>query len=238
MLRFLSLFSRAFFFAPEDGGGEGAGGAGTGEGAGGAGDAGAAGGSGGSSGAADESQLGDAGKRALDAERLARSNAEKAAREAAEKSAALEAELTKFREANQSDTEKAIAKAREEADKAARDEVESKYEQRLLESNVLVRAAGKLADPSDAVKLIDLAGLEKTATGEIEDKTIDAAIAALVKQKPYLASGAKPGPGSADGGPRGDRPAQLTQADLKGMTPEAIVEAKAKGQLDGVLGRS
>lgn len=175
--------------------------------------------------------LGDAGKRAIDAERAARRAADARAKE-------LEERLAKFEDANKSETERAIEKARKEADTAARAEVSQTYEQQLLESNVLVRAAGKLADPADAVKLIDLSTLAKSEDGKVDEKAIDAAIADLVKQKPYLASGAKPGPGSPDGGPRGDRPAQLTREDLKGMTPDAIVEAKEKGQLAHLLGAS
>lgn len=43
--------------------------------------------------------------------------------------------------------------------------------------------------------------------------------------------------GGADGGSRnGTGPAQLTQTDLDRMTAEQIVEAKAKGQLDQLMG--
>lgn len=49
-----------------------------------------------------------------------------------------------------------------------------------------------------------------------------------------------PPPGSADGGPQGtgdpSKPKQLTRSDLAAMTPDQIVEAKAKGQLDDLLG--
>lgn len=188
--------------------------------------------------AGDEAQLGDAGKKALDSEREARRAAERAANEAKAAAKKLEDELAQFRDANKSETERAIETARKEADAAARSEVTTAFEQRLLESSVLVRAAGKLADPTDAVKLIPLADLAKSEAGAVEDKTIDAAIADLVKQKPYLATGAKPGPGDPDGGRRGTRPAQLTQADLKGMSSEAIVKAKSDGQLNDLLGAS
>lgn len=236
MLRNYPLLS-SFFYAPDDGAGDGAGGDGAAAGTDGAGgDA----GTGASGGSGDESQLGDAGKRALDAERAARASAEKSARDAETERKKLADKLAEFENANKSENEKAIENARKEADEAARAEVSGKFEQRLLESNVLVRAAGKLADPHDAVQLIDLDVLKSEAGegNEVEDKAIDAAIAALVKAKPYLATDAKSGAGSPDGGPRGNRPAQLTQADMKGMTPEQIVEAKAKGQFDGMLGRS
>jgi len=181
--------------------------------------------------------LGDAGKRALDAERAARSSAERAARDAASERDALKTRLDEFENANKSETERAIAAARKEAADAARSEVTTAYEQRLLDAQLLARAAGKLADPSDATKLIDASALAKGDDGSVDDKTIDAAIADLVKHKPYLAAGAKPtGPGSPDGGARGDRPAQLRRDDLKTMTPEQIVEARSKGQLDEMQG--
>ena len=184
----------------------------------------------------DPAQLGDAGKRALDAERAARAAADRTAAAAVAAQKELEAKLATFEDANKTETERAIETARKEAADATRTEVTTAFEQQLLESQVLVRAAGKLADPTDATSLITLADLAKNEAGKVEDKTIDAAIADLVKNKPYLANGAKPGPGSPDGGPRGNRPAQLTQADLKGMTSDAIVKAKADGQLNDLLG--
>lgn len=168
----------------------------------------------------------------------ARTAAESAARAARKEADELKARLAEFEDANKSETEKLIEKARKDAEEATRDEVTKAYEQRLLEGRLIARAAGKLADASDATSLIKLDDLAKSESGEVDDKTIDAAIATLIKQKPYLATGATPGPGSADGGPRGTRPSQLTREDLKGMSPEAIVEAKAKGQLDEVLSRT
>lgn len=45
--------------------------------------------------------------------------------------------------------------------------------------------------------------------------------------------------GAADGGPQGadpSKPKQLTQSDLTSMSPDQILEAKAKGQFDDLLG--
>ena len=54
--------------------------------------------------------------------------------------------------------------------------------------------------------------------------------------------GAKaPAPAGADGGPQGapvHKVPQLSRADLSTLTPEQIVEAKAKGQLHDLLGTS
>lgn len=52
-----------------------------------------------------------------------------------------------------------------------------------------------------------------------------------------LGTAGKASQGSADGGPQGTpQPGQLSRADLQKMTPEQIVEAKAKGQLSHLLG--
>ena len=64
---------------------------------------------------------------------------------------------------------------------------------------------------------------------------------AFVKARPKLAAtssgGATPPPGDPGRGPRGgDQPAQLTDADLKRMTPEQIVEARRAGRLSALLG--
>lgn len=218
---------------PRVSGGDGSEGDGSGDAGGGAGEGDAAAGAGaGADGAGGESQLGDAGKRALDAEREARRAADARAKE-------LEDKLAKFEDANKSETERAIEKARKDADEAARAEVTTAYEMRLVKADVRTRAAGKLADPGDAVQFLDLDELAKSEEGPDRDKAIDAAIAELVKSKPYLATGAKPaGPGDPDGGPRGAGPTQLTREQLKNMTPEQIMEAREKGQLKNLLGAS
>lgn len=134
-------------------------------------------------------ELGDAGKRALDEERSARKAAEKQARDA-------QAELDKLRQASMSDTEKAVAKARAEGKAEAFQDATT----RLVRAEVRAAAANKLADPSDAIGLLDLDSFVD-ANGEVDTKAITSAIDALVTSKPYL--GARPGNGSGEGGPRG-----------------------------------
>lgn len=133
--------------------------------------------------------LGDAGKRALDEERNARKTAEKAARDA-------KAELDKLRKDSMSDQEKAIADAKAEV----RQEVLAQANSRLLRAEVRAAAAGKLADPDDAARLLDLDSFVDDE-GDIDSKAIKSAIDKLVAAKPYLS--AKPGSGSGEGGARG-----------------------------------
>lgn len=106
-------------------------------------------------------------------------------------------ELEKAKQTGMTDAEKAIADARAEARESAFKEAN----QRLLKAEVRALAAGVLADPDDAVHLLDLSRYEPDRDGDFDTKAIRADLAALVKSKPYL--GARPGNGSGEGGPRG-----------------------------------
>lgn len=159
---------------------------------------------------------------------------EKAARAATRERDQLKAELDQLRAGQMSEQEKALEAARQEAADAARAEVESSYRTRLDAADVKA-AAAKFADPADAVLFLNLDDLPRDATGALEPKALAEALDEILTSKPHLAAG-KPSQGSADGGSRGGGPAQLTRDDLKTMTPEAIVEAKANGQLATLLG--
>lgn len=179
-------------------------------------------------------ELGASGIQALKDERTARREAERNAKAASDRLASLEAELTELRAGQMSDQEKALEAARQEAADAARAEVESSYRSRLDAADVKA-AAAKFADPADAVLFLSLDDLPRDAAGALEPKALAEALDEILTSKPHLAAG-KPSQGSADGGSRGGGPAQLTRDDLKTMTPEAIVEAKANGQLATLLG--
>lgn len=183
-----------------------------------------------------EPPLGDAGKRALDAERTARREAETAAKQLVAERDRLTAELEEVRAGQLSDQDKALEAARKEAREAATAETDEKYRKRLDAADVKATAT-KFADPADAILYLDVDSLPRDADGTLEPKALADALGKVLEDKPHLA--AKPNPGSADGGPRGgDGPAQLTRDDLKTMTPEAIVEAKAAGQLASLLGHT
>lgn len=140
----------------------------------------------------DEKELGDAGKRALAAERSARTRAERDAK-------AAKAELAKLKAGTQTDNEKALAKAREEGVQEAAKAANA----RLLKSEIRAAAAGKLEDPNDAVRLLDADDFTD-ADGEVDEAKLKKAVADLLKAKPYLAStGARRTKGGGDGGARG-----------------------------------
>lgn len=146
--------------------------------------------------------LGEAGKRALEAERSSRRAAERRLRD-------MEAELNRFRESTMSETEKAIDKARREA----LAEAQTSFNRRIVQAEVRAAAAGKLADPEDAIRFLDLDDFKVGNDGEVDTKAITSALDGLVKTKPYLAASATRPTGDADQGARG-APAGSSMNDL------------------------
>ncbi|MFD6432826.1 hypothetical protein [Streptomyces venezuelae] len=110
---------------------------------------------------------------------------------------------------------------------------------RIMRAEVRAAAASKLADPRDALKFLDLDQFEVGEDGDVDADEIAEAIEELIKTKPYLAAAtAKRFQGTGDGGAarKASRPKQLTQSDLKKMTPQQIVKAQDDGRLDDLLG--
>lgn len=140
----------------------------------------------------DDKPLGPAGQKALEAEKAKR-------RKEATRRRKAEADLAKLRDQGGDETEQ----TRREAEQAAL----AKANTRILKAEVRAAAAGKLADPADALKLLDLDQFEVDADGEVDADEITSAIDDLIKSKPYLAAAAttpaKRFQGSGDGGARG-----------------------------------
>lgn len=135
-------------------------------------------------------------------------------------------ELEKLRTERMSDAEKAIAEAEQRGAQAAAE----KYERKLAEASFKAAAASKGADV-DA--LLDLVDVGKFLTPEgVDEDAINTAIERIIKAAPTPPKKF----GLPDAGPKGDQPVQLTEADLQRMSPEEIVEARQKGQLNELLG--
>lgn len=115
--------------------------------------------------------------------------------------------------------------------------VDKKTDRRIVRSEVKSAAKGVLADPKDALTFLDLDQFEVDENGDVDEDEIAEAIAELVEKKPYLAAqGGRRFKGSAGGGAgKQSRTKQLTEADIDRLSPEQIVEARRKGQLDGLL---
>lgn len=176
--------------------------------------------------------LGPAGTKALEAEK-SRRKAEADRRRAAEaRIAELEKQLSAGK---QTDGAPDPDEIRREAASAAT----AKANERIIRSEVRAAAAGKLADPRDALRFIDLAKFEVDEDGGVDEEEIAEAIDDLLKEKPYLAAqGGRRFQGGGDGGARkgSGAPVQVTEAELDKMTPDQIERARREGRLDDLLG--
>ncbi|MFD4833754.1 hypothetical protein ACFWPV_28495 [Streptomyces uncialis] len=127
---------------------------------------------------------------------------ERAARAAAEKRAeTAEQEASRLRRSN--------AATRGTDLDALRDEIRAEFTGQLVRAEIRAAAAGQLRDPADALSLLDVSAL--AGSGDVDAKAVAAAVAALVKAKPYLAaesgtsSDTAPAPwGDVGAGPRSD----------------------------------
>jgi hypothetical protein len=204
------------------------------------GDDGQGGGTGDDDGQGGAEPLREAGTKALEREK-ARRKAEAGKRRAAEaRIAELEGQLSAGKGGDGGPDPDQI---RREATTAAT----AKANARILRSEIRAAAAGKLADPRDALRLLDLDAFEVDEDGQVDEDEIADAIADLIKAKPYLGAATATAPttrtrprfeGTADQGARKAQsgPRQYTEAEVKKMTPEQIDEAHRKGELRDYMG--
>ena len=146
------------------------------------------------------------------------------------------------------DLAKLQGKEAEYAEQLKQREVEqaavAKANERILKAEIRAAAAGKLADPSDALVHIDLSKFEVGADGEVDASAIEAAIKSLLESKPYLAAqGGQTVITSPTLGRDGAlTEGQLTKADVERMTKAkdfaGIEKARQEGRLNSVLGIS
>lgn len=133
---------------------------------------------------AEDGQLGEAGKKAIETERKARQKAERDLK-------AMQKQLDDLQAASLSEQERAV----KEAEDRGRTEALGSANARILRAEVKALAGGKLADPEDAVRLLDLTEFDVSDDGTVDTKAISSAIDELVKQKPYLSpNGQRPAP--------------------------------------------
>ena len=171
-------------------------------------------------------QLGDAGKKALDAMKTQR-------KEALEQARQIKAEFDAYR-AQQEGKEAEHAQALEA--QRVKDEALSAANQRILKAEIRAAAAGKLNDPTDALAYLDLSSFEVDDDGNVDSEAIGSALGDLITRKPYLAAQGGRFQGDADGGARKEsRPSQLTRSDLSSMSPDQIEAARKEGRLDDLM---
>ena len=118
----------------------------------------------------------------------------------------------------------------------------AKANEKIVRAEIKAAAAGKLADPSDALRYLDLTKFDVDADGGVDESAVNEAIAELIEQKPYLAAqGGRMVTGSANGGARKESgPGQLTKADVDRMYAnrqyDEIERARQEGRLNQILG--
>lgn len=168
--------------------------------------------------------LNEGGKRALEAERKARSEAEKAAK-------AANAELEKLRKLTMSETEKAIA----EAKASARAELMAEVGAERVENAVRAATAGRNVDADALLDGLDRARFltddGKPDTQKITEWVDRIAPKGQTPPKPAakdIGQGARPGATGAS--------QILDHSELKGMTPAEIDKAHREGRLDRLMG--
>lgn len=171
-------------------------------------------------------QLGDAGKKALDAMKAKWRTARDELRTLKSQQAA---------DKNDDQTQDQ-AELRKQLQTEARAEV---LRERALDK-VETKAAKLFADPEDARALLAGRVEDFVDDGQVDVDAINEALTDLLSKKPHLAAAtAKRFQGGADGGARkGSGVAQLTEQDLKRMTPQQIEKARLSGQLNDLLGVS
>jgi hypothetical protein len=174
----------------------------------------------------DAGQLGDAGKKALDAMKAKW-------RTARDELKALKAQQNAGKN---DDPDQDPAELRKQLQAEARAEV---LRERALD-RVEAKAAKLFADPEDARALLAARVEDFVDDGQVDTDAINEALADLLSKKPHLAAAtAKRFQGGADGGARkGSQVAQLTEQDLSRMTPQQIDKARLSGQLNDLLGVS
>lgn len=137
----------------------------------------------------DPNALGDAGKRALDSERVARKAADDASRAATARVAELEAELKKRDDEKLSETDKL---RKQLADAEAKSEQAEKKAAETQTRSAVEREAAKLrfVDPADAWDLLEATRIEYGQDGKPTNAR--ALLEELAKKKPYLVGSGRP----------------------------------------------
>ncbi|MEU7831381.1 hypothetical protein [Nonomuraea sp. NPDC049129] len=198
--------------------------------------------------------LGPKGEKALQAEKDRRREADRQRRQVARERDDALAELAKLRKAAESkaagggddaDADKGpdLDAIRAEAREQAKAEANAEIIRDRVADKIEVLAAKRAQDP-DVVRTLLLASNEIADFldgGKIDAEAIKEALDELLETKPYLAvaaQSAKRFQGSGDGGARKgpQKPAQLTEDDLRRMSPEQIVKAQAEGRFNDLLG--
>ena len=145
----------------------------------------------------------------------------------AKSNAAAAKELEALRQQQMTEVERAVA----DAERKGRDTARAEYARDLAEARFRTAAAAR-GVPVDAIAdLVDVGRF--VADGAMDDDAIAASIERLAKAIPPQKAQY---PEVVLGPSKQDKPGQLSRDDLARMTPDQIVQAKAEGRLDTLLG--
>jgi hypothetical protein len=176
-------------------------------------------------------QLGDAGKKALDAMKVKWRAERDRARTLAQQIA--DAAKAKDAEGEKPDLDALRKQARDEA------RAESLRERAL--DKLEAKAAKLFQDPEDARAFLASSVDDFIDGDSLDVQAISDALTDLLEKRPYLGvtqRDEKRFKGTGDQGPKGSagKPPQVTEAQLKTMTPDQIVKAQNEGRLKDLLG--
>jgi hypothetical protein len=118
------------------------------------------------------------------------------AREARERLQTLERE----RETEQERRDRETAERERAAGRAERDDEVAGLRRQIATADIRVRAAGRFADPDDAVRMLDVDALLRETDERRRADAVDTALTALLEAKPYLAREKERGPLMTQGG--------------------------------------
>ena len=174
--------------------------------------------------------LGDAGKQALDRMKTQRNAARDELR--AFKALGLSVEDIKALQSGKpaGDSKTGDAPDADEIQRRADAKATAAANARVLRSEVKAAAAGRLADPADAHKFLDLSQFEVDSDGNVDEDEIAEAIEDLISKKPYLAAAQgqqRRFQGGADQGARKEKPPSLAQQISKAESEGNWAAARA-----------
>ena len=110
--------------------------------------------------------------------------------------------------------------------------------ERIKRSEVKAAAAGKFADPADALRFLDLSQVEVDQDGNVDAADLSELLDGVLATKPYLGMTAQRGTtGSPDSGVRKElRPEQISYEQVKQMQSDDVEKARLAGRLNDILG--
>lgn len=178
----------------------------------------------------EDEPLGEAGKKALAAERVNVRTARKEARDAKAELAQLKAQLAaKDKPADEQELDRVRREAATEATGRAN--------ARILRSEIRAVATGKLTDPADAALYLDLEEFEVGENGDVDTAAIEDAISDLLTRKPHLAATGGRRFGKVNQSSQAPaQPGQLSRAEYNALPREERRKARETGRVKNLIG--